>query len=160
MDIHKCLLRSYYHWSVCHLLAITFCWVTWAGRVKRSLNTAVVTMMVAHQGNPDTKHITMHYRINVDLTPPAVSWTWARVSSRWCTMGRLMSLVYMASSVDTPRVPPWHPGGRCGDSRGGGWRWWRTGDWRRLICRTETRVVNLLMMKFETLNLLVIFLVL
>ena len=36
-----------------HLLAITFCCVTCAGKVKRSLNTAVLTIMVAHQGNPD-----------------------------------------------------------------------------------------------------------
>ena len=30
----------------------TFCWVTWAGRVRRSLKRAVLAMRVPHHGMP------------------------------------------------------------------------------------------------------------
>ena len=36
----------------------TFCWVTWAGRVRRSLKRAVLAMRVPHHGMPgvNTEH--------------------------------------------------------------------------------------------------------
>ena len=37
----------------------TFCWVTWAGRVRRSLKRAVLAMRVPHHGMPgvNTEHV-------------------------------------------------------------------------------------------------------